>query len=50
MNPTASQTLRRDRPENRPADRQRPAPADERLRALSDDLVEAFARIARRRF
>jgi len=50
MNPTASQTLRRDRPDDRPAERQRPAPSEERLRALSADLTEAFARIARRRF
>ena len=50
MNLTASQTLRRSRSETLPADRPSPSPSDERLQALAADLIEAFARISRRRF
>jgi hypothetical protein len=50
MNPTATQTLRRDRPDNRPTDRQRPNPPDERVQALTADLIQALARVASRRF
>jgi hypothetical protein len=34
----------------RPTNPQRPDPSEERLKALAADLIEAFARIARRRF
>jgi hypothetical protein len=46
MSPTASQS----RPQRRPAVRPPPKLSDERLQALAEDLIEAFARIARRRF
>jgi len=34
----------------RPASRPRPSFSDERLQALAAELLQAFARIARRRF
>jgi hypothetical protein len=46
MSLTASQT----RPQRRPEDRRPPNLSDERLQALAADLIQAFARIARRRF
>ncbi len=50
MNPSTSPTLRRDRPDIRPLDRSRPNPPDERAQALVADLIQAFARVASRRF
>ena len=50
MNPTASPSPRRQRPQTRSADSPRPVPSDERARALSADLIQAFALIAQRRF
>ncbi|MGZ3273565.1 MAG: hypothetical protein ACXU82_11315 [Caulobacteraceae bacterium] len=37
-------------PKKRPTDRPRPSFSDERLQALAAELLQAFARIARRRF
>ena len=50
MNPIASPSPRRQRLQTRPADSPRPAPSEERAKALSADLMQAFALIARRRF
>ena len=38
------------RPQPRPIEPPRPAVYDERLKALAADLIQAFARISRRRF
>jgi hypothetical protein len=46
MNPTATPSPRRQRPPSGP----RQVPPDERMQALSADLIQAFARIAQRRF
>ena len=50
MNPTASSLPQRQRLQTRPADSPRPIPSDARAQALSSDLIQAFALIARRRF
>ena len=50
MNPSTSPTLRRDRPDIHPMDHLRPKPSDERVQALVADLIQAFARVANRRF
>ena len=50
MNPTASPSLRRQRPQTRTVNSPRPAASEERVQALSADLIQAFARIALRRF
>ena len=46
MNPTARPAP----PRSQPADSPRPNLSEERLKALAADLIQAFARIARRRF
>jgi hypothetical protein len=43
-------TARPARPEPRPTEPPRPNLSEERLKALTADLKQAFARIARRRF
>ena len=43
-------TVSRSRPQNRPSDRPPPNLSEERLKALSADMRQAFAQIARRRF
>jgi len=45
-----NQTARPAQPRTPPADNPRPNLSDERLKALAADLIQAFARIARRRF
>jgi len=50
MNPTASPSPRRQRPQTRTSDNPRPIPSDERAKALAADLIQAFALVARRRF
>ena len=45
-----SLTTREPWPRAPSADRPRPSFSDERLRALAAELLQAFARIARRRF
>ena len=50
MNPIVNPSPRRQRLQTRPADSPRPVPPEERAQALSADLIQAFALIARRRF